>query len=184
MTKISIIIAIIIVAFVAGGLFIFSGDDKEAQENVQATTEESTAQEENFDQAPAFTLEDWDGNEVSLTDFEGKLVILNSWAVWCPFCLDELPDFAQLQEEFGDRIVVIAIDRAESTTKQKKFTDELDVTGRLLFLNDPRDSFYRSIGGFSMPETLFVDGDGRIRIHKRGPMSIEEMREKVESILE
>ena len=35
-----------------------------------------------------------------------------------------------------------------------------------------------------MPETLFVDGDGRIRIHKRGPMSIEEMREKVESILE
>lgn len=171
----NIFIIAIAIALIVGGWFVFSGGRRTTQTSPQPNGE--------FDQAPAFSLEDWDGNKVNFSDFQGKPLILNSWAVWCPFCLDELPDFAQLQEELGDKVVIIAIDRAESTEKQKQFTDELGVTDRMLFLNDPDDSFYQSIGGFSMPETLFVDKDGNIRIHKRGPMDIEEMREKVQTIL-
>ena len=133
---------------------------------------------------PAFTLEDWNGNEVTLADFQGKPLILNSWAVWCPFCLDELPDFAELQQEFGDSVVIIAIDRSEPTEKQKKFTDELEITDKILFLNDAKDSFYQSIGGFSMPETIFVDKDGNIRLHKRGPMNVEEMKRVLKNIIQ
>lgn len=178
----NIFIIAIAATLIIGGWIVFYGDNKDSQESARGTTENAT-QEEKFDKAPNFTLNDWNGNEVKLSDFKGTPVILNSWAVWCPFCLDELPDFADLQEELGDSVVIIAIDRAESTSKQKKFTDELEVTGKILFLNDPKDSFYQSIGGFSMPETLFVDTDGNIRIHKRGPMDIGEMREKVQSIL-
>jgi len=167
MTKITISIIIILVVIVVGGFFLFSNGKDGSQ----------------FDKAPDFTLKDYDGNEVSLSDSNGKIRVVNSWAVWCPFCVDELPDFGRLQEEFGDQIVIIAIDRAESRDKTKKFTDELGITDMFILLIDPKDSFYKSIGGFSMPETLFVDEEGNIRIHKRGPMTFEEMKEKVESIL-
>jgi len=133
--------------------------------------------------APEFLLQDYNGNQVSMADFEGKALILNSWAAWCPFCREELPDFAALQKEFANDIVVVAIDRAESLEKAKGYTDEIGVTNDMVFLLDPDDSFYRSIGGFSMPETLFVDTNGRIRVHKRGFMTREEMRDKTQSLL-
>jgi len=138
---------------------------------------------EGINKAPNFTLQDNDGNDVSLSDFDGKVRIVNSWAVWCPFCKEELKDFAIVQEEFGDQVVVIAIDRQESLEKTKEFTDSIGVTDKLIFLLDPSDSFYESIGGFSMPETLFIDGERNIIIHKRGPMKADEIREKVQSIL-
>lgn len=199
MTKLIIIVLALVV--VGGiGVLAFGGGEENAEQQsssldnhldttgaiVQETdenTDSGSVSDEQFDKAPAFTLEDYQGNEVSLSDFDGKVRIVNSWAVWCPFCVDELPDFARLQQEFGDKIVVIAVDRAESLAKAKGFSDSLGISDDMTFLLDPRDSFYRSIGGFSMPETLFVDGSGNIRIHKRGPMEFAEMKEKVESII-
>ena len=118
-----------------------------------------------------------------LADFLGTPLVVNSWAVWCPFCLKELPDFAEVQKEFGERITIIAIDRAESLSKTRSYTDDLGITDNLIFLLDPDDLFYRAIGGFSMPETIFVDSVGNIWEHKRGIMSIEEIRNKVEQLL-
>ena len=119
-----------------------------------------------------------------MSDFRGKAVVVNAWASWCPFCAEELVDFAALQEEFGDKIAVIAIDRAEPLETTKNFSDKNGVTDKMIFLLDPGDSFYQSIGGFSMPETIFVDKDGLIRDHKRGPMKLEEMRRRTETILQ
>ncbi len=132
--------------------------------------------------APNFSLKDYSGNTVALSDFQGKSIIVNSWAVWCPFCVKELGDFAKLQQEFGDKITIIPIDRAESLELTKSYTDDLGVTDTLIFLLDPKDSFYRSIGGFSMPETIFVDGEGNILFHKRGPMTFDEMKSKVQQL--
>jgi len=138
---------------------------------------------ERFDAMPSFSLQDYDGNIVSSERLGGEVLVVNSWAVWCPFCKNELPDFAKLQEEFGDAISVIAIDRAESLELAKEFTDGIEVTDKMMFLLDPKDSFYRSIGGFSMPETIFVDEDRNIRLHKRGPMDFDEMKKHVEDII-
>ncbi|MBI2048278.1 MAG: TlpA family protein disulfide reductase [Candidatus Sungbacteria bacterium] len=126
--------------------------------------------------APQLVLKDYDGRDVALSDFRGRPIVVNAWAAWCPFCVKELPDFAALQEEFRDKIAVVAVDRAESLEVAKKFSDEAGVTGRIILLLDPSDSFYRSIGGFSMPETIFVDAGGMVVDHKRGPMDLDEMR--------
>lgn len=136
-----------------------------------------------FERAPDFALQNYDGKTVTLSDFAGRPLIINSWAAWCPFCGEELVNFATVQEEFGDKVVIIAIDRAESRETAKKYTDELGVTDDLVFLLDPSDSFYRSISGFSMPETIFVDKDGNIAEHKRGPMEIQEIREKIQRLV-
>ncbi|MEK7108566.1 MAG: TlpA disulfide reductase family protein [Patescibacteria group bacterium] len=154
----------------AGGLIISRTGDHQSM---------SPANKPTTQRAPDFRLQDYNSKTVRLADFAGKPVVVNSWAAWCPFCRQELVDFATVKREFGDRIEIIAIDRAESLETAKRYTDELGVTGDLVFLLDPGDSFYQSIGGFSMPETIFVDAAGQIVFHKRGPMEADEVRRRI-----
>lgn len=177
MWKVIGLLALVILTTVSVFLFTNVGDTNELN------TEVAEVAESKYDKAPQFSLKDYEGNVVSSNYSGKKVTVVNSWTTWCPFCVDELPDFALLQEEFSDEIDVIAIDRSESLDKAKKFSDELGVTGRIGFLMDPKDSFYQSIGGFSMPETIFVDSEGNILIHKRGPMRFEEMKQKIDQIL-
>ena len=128
-------------------------------------------------------FKDYNNNSVSLADLKGKSLVINSWAAWCPFCRKELVDFAAAQKEFGDRVVIIAVDRAESLETAKKYSDELGITNDLTLLLDPDDSFYRIIGGFSMPETIFVNSNGETVFHKRGPMDLTEMKERIQQLI-
>ena len=134
--------------------------------------------------APSFVFKNYEGEEVSSESFLGKPHILNSWAVWCPFCVKELRDFVKLQEEFSEDITVVAINRAESLSKAKKYTDDLGTTNSMLFLMDPGDKFYKAIGGFSMPETLFVNAEGEIVRHRRGFMDFAEMQQAVHDLFD
>ncbi|OGZ41430.1 MAG: hypothetical protein A3C80_03900 [Candidatus Ryanbacteria bacterium RIFCSPHIGHO2_02_FULL_45_43] len=60
--------------------------------------------------------------------------------------------------------------------------DDLGVTDKLIFLLDSDDVFYKSIGSFSMPETLFINAKGETVFHKRGPMELPEIRQHIQSI--
>ncbi len=148
----------------------------------QSDSPSSQSISEPANQVLGITLTDYYNKQVKLAAIQGPLVI-NSWAAWCPFCVKELTDFAAVQKEFGDQITIIAIDRAETRDTAKQYTDQLGVGNDLLFLLDPDDSFYQAIGGFSMPETIFVDEDGSIAFHKRGPMDVEEMRERINQLI-
>lgn len=132
---------------------------------------------------PDLTLTDYDGRTVPLRDLRGTPLVVNSWAAWCPFCVKELPDFAEVQKEFGNRVQMIAVNRGEPLETTRGFTDELGISDTLLYLLDPEDEFYRSIGGFTMPETLFVNAEGQIVFQKRGVMAREEIRERVTELL-
>lgn len=131
-----------------------------------------------------FALEDYEGNVFLYENFKGRPLVINSWASWCPFCLDELPDFVQLQKQYDDQIDILAINREESVETSSKFSDTLGITHELVWLLDPDDSFYRAINGFAMPETIFVNADGQIVEHVRGYMSFDEMKQKVQTIIE
>ena len=169
------ILAIIVGILIVGGVGWLAISSRNA-------SKESTRQTQ-FEKAPDFALQDYDGKTVRFADFAGKPLVINSWTAWCPFCRKELVDFAAAQKEFGDDVAIVAIDRAESRETAKKYTDEVGVTNDLIFLLDPSDSLYQSIGGFSMPETIFVDRDGNIAERKRGPMDLNEIRERIKKIL-
>lgn len=180
MNKVLVIIGII--AVVAVGWFTFSrtGQRQNLSPNITVTKDTAST---NSEKSPNFSLQDYSGKTVKLSDFAGKPLVLNAWAAWCPFCREELLAFATAQKEFGDKVVIIAIDRAESLRVAKGYTDQQGTTNSLIFLLDPSDSFYQSIGGFSMPETIFVDKNGNIAEHKRGPMDINEMRQKIQKLI-
>lgn len=129
------------------------------------------------------SFQDYNGNRVSLKDFEGEYIVVNAWATWCPFCTKELSEFASVQKAFGDKVTIISVNRKESLKRSKEFTDELGVTDELLFLTDPKDTFYKSIGGFSMPETVFVNKTGEIVHHKRGPVNEEQFTKLIEQLI-
>lgn len=114
----------------------------------------------------------------SLDTFKAPVSVFNVWASWCPFCVEELPDLARLAEEFPE-VPVVAINRGESSADAQAFLETLTLNDALHILFDPEDSFYRFIQGFGMPETVFVGEDGTILFHKRGIMSLEEMRDTI-----
>lgn len=176
MNKITVIIIGIVAILLVSGVFLL-----QKREGAQLSDDQKTAPD--TEKAPGFSLKDYSGNTVKLTDFQGKPLVLNAWASWCPFCRKELVDFATVQKEFGDKVVIVAINRQENLATAKGYTDKQGTSKDMIFLLDPSDSFYQSIGGFSMPETVFVDKNGIIRYHKRGPMEADEIRERISKIL-
>jgi len=125
---------------------------------------------------PEVTLENADGQDISLRELvAGRPAIINAWASWCPFCAHELPDFVALQKEFGDAVVIVAINRNEPKESAQAYVHSIGAEGELIYLFDSKDAWYQKTGGYVMPETIFVDAHGMVQKHKRGPLSLEEM---------
>lgn len=134
--------------------------------------------------APDFSAATYNGQEIRLSDFRGKSgVLLNFWAGWCPFCVEEMPLMADVQEKFQGQYVTIAVNRAESLKTAKKFSDQVEVSQRLLLLLDEDDSVYRLYNGFAMPYSIFIDKNGVIQDIKLGPFQREELEERVQKII-
>lgn len=127
---------------------------------------------------------DLEGNPFSFESYRGQVRVVNSWASWCPFCTEELGDFEQLAKEYSQQdVAVIAINRKEPRARAVHFLDSLGEFEYTDFAIDLTDAYYISIGGFSMPETLFYDVEGNVVFHKRGSMTLEEMRQHTDNAL-
>jgi len=127
----------------------------------------------------ALSFSDGNGSCYELSEFRAPVTVINVWASWCPFCVEELPDLDVLAREYP-KTPVVAINRAESVNTAQEFLESLGAVDSIHFLFDPQDTFYRFIEGFGMPETIFIDSEGTTLFHKRGVMSLQEMRDTVE----
>ncbi|MCR4286072.1 MAG: TlpA family protein disulfide reductase [Candidatus Kaiserbacteria bacterium] len=127
---------------------------------------------------------DLDGNPVFLSSMKGKSLIVNSWASWMPFSKDELVLLNELKVKYGDSIQILAINRMEDRELVKSYLDIYSIEKNITFLIDPTDNFYRAIGGYAMPETVFYTSDGTLSTHKRGVLTAEELETYTKNILE
>jgi cytochrome c biogenesis protein CcmG/thiol:disulfide interchange protein DsbE len=125
------------------------------------------------DPAPDFNLEDMEGNRVRLSDYCGQFVIVNFFASWCPPCRQEAPEIQAFEEQYGDQVKILIIDRAEPKVKVQEFIDEFHSTST--YLLDYNDSMSKPYGIVGQPETFFIDEEGIIRYHHIGPMTKEFM---------
>ena len=112
--------------------------------------------------APDFTLKDLNGNDVKLSDYKGKIVILNFWAVWCQYCLLEMPDFNELNKELEkeDEVVILAINSQESPEKVKEYLTSSNIDLKVLLDQDGTVTQTYGISGF--PTTFFINKDGSL----------------------
>lgn len=120
---------------------------------------------------------DLDNLPFDLSQYEGKTIIINTWATWTPFSIQELKDFEIFAEEQSDDVIIIAINRSETPERVKGYMLKyLGDPQAIVFLLDPKDAYYKSIEGFSMPETVFYNPDGSVFSHKHGSLTLNEMR--------
>ena len=139
--------------------------------------------------APDFEISDFDGSRHTLSDFRGQVVYVNFWATWCGPCLIEMPDIAALQEEFGDDLAIITVNRRESLDAAQTYFENLPLldggTGVSFTVDgmDPDDTLWDLYLAFAMPTSFFVDPDGVISIVGHGLISIDQMRTAVNESL-
>ena len=113
--------------------------------------------------APSFTLQDLNGKPVSLSDFKGKVVILDFWATWCPPCVIEIPHFIELYEQYKDQgftMVGISLDR-EGISVVKSFVRKYQINYPILMTDGQVDRVYGGIT--AIPTTFVIDSAGNIR---------------------
>jgi thiol-disulfide isomerase/thioredoxin len=111
--------------------------------------------------APAVSLTDISGKTVDLSDFKGKLVLVNLWATWCEPCLREMPSLERLQSQLGDRIAVLGVseDRGGGKTVEP-FVAKLGLKSVKIFI-DPKSVVGRAFEVRGLPTSLLIDRDGR-----------------------
>jgi cytochrome c biogenesis protein CcmG, thiol:disulfide interchange protein DsbE len=109
--------------------------------------------------APDFTLVDGT-RRVKLSDYRGKVVVLNFWASWCPPCIQEIPDLNQLQRDMP-QLVVLAVDQDEDPDLYHQFLSEHRVD--FLTIRDPQRNLHTIYGTKQIPESYVIDRTGHIQ---------------------
>ena len=111
--------------------------------------------------APDFEVETFDGETLKLSDLNGKVVVLNFWASWCPPCRWEMPFFETMWQEYRDQgVVFVGIAMSDTLENVKAFAEEAGVTYPVAL--DTTTEIARDYEVLSLPTTYFIGRDGNI----------------------
>ncbi len=118
----------------------------------------------NLKKAKDFTVLNNEGENINLSDFFGKPIIVNFWASWCGPCKMELPEFEEAYKTYGEEIEILMVNLTdeyrETVESAKKFTKDNNYSFPLYF--DTEYSASNAYGVYSIPRTLFINKDGNI----------------------
>ncbi|BBH20188.1 thiol-disulfide oxidoreductase ResA [Paenibacillus baekrokdamisoli] len=109
--------------------------------------------------APNFALSGLNGEEIYLSDYRGKGVLLNFWASWCNPCVNELPLMNEAYKLLGD-VEIVAVNMGEKEETVKKFVNRYDLEFPVLL--DLKNSVKRKYHVSGLPVTLLIDKQGKI----------------------
>ncbi len=134
---------------------------------------------------PAFTLPDLAGRIHNVSEWNGKVLVVNFWATWCPPCRREIPDFMELQQTYANRgvqFVGIAIDNA---AKVQDYADTLGIEYPILVGEEQAIKVAKQYGNRfgALPYTAIVDRNGRIINTYRGEVSREDAENDIKALL-
>lgn len=136
--------------------------------------------------APDFTVQDTNGNTVSFSDFKGKPVVLNFWASWCPPCKAEMPDYEKMYQQYRNKGVVFLMvnmtdGSRETTVTAKQFLKDSKYTFSAYF--DVKSNAADTYGISSIPDSIFIDKNGKIANAYEGMIDAATMKNNIEAII-
>ena len=132
-------------------------------------------------QAPDFTGELIDCTSITLSELQGKPVIINFWATWCGPCVKEMPAFERLKDDFGDKIGIIAVNCGDDAGTVKDFMEENGYTFPVVL--DEEYSISMLYPTNSIPYTVVVDAEGKVTHISTGALDADTMYERYKEAL-
>ncbi len=134
--------------------------------------------------APEFALKDSDGRTVKLSDYKGKVVLLNFWATWCGPCKIEIPWFIQFEQQYKDRgfaVLGVAMDE-EGWSAVRPYITERKMNYRILLGDDAVAQAYGGVD--SLPTSFIINREGKIVSRHIGLVSKSEYENDIKEILD
>lgn len=132
--------------------------------------------------APDFELKNLVGNDVTLADYRGNVVVVNFWATWCPPCRAEMPGIQAVYDTYKDQgMIVLAVNAQEDQDTIQSFVMETGFTFPIL--PDPYGQAIRAYGVRSFPATFVIDREGRIDTIHQGQITPDELETMVRPLL-
>ena len=178
-----IIVAVLLVSLIGGASVLYNKFSGEYKNEAITTTNKGDSNSEtsqNDFSAPDFTVLDYNGNEVKLSDYEGKPVVLNFWATWCYYCMEEMPDFNEASKKYPDVqfLMVNATDGYRETIDvAKKYIEEEKYEFDVFF--DTKGEAVNAYYVNSFPSTFFIDEYGNLVTYANGMLDYDSLEKGI-----
>ncbi|MCS7181479.1 MAG: TlpA family protein disulfide reductase [bacterium] len=130
---------------------------------------------EELKKAPDFTLNSIDGRIIKLSNYKGKKVILNFWAVWCGPCRAEIPDFVKFYNENKNKVEIIGIEVSGKKKDVEEIIKKFNINYPICISDGKIEELYGGIR--AVPTTFIIDENGYIKLKKIGIIREEELKE-------
>ena len=132
--------------------------------------------------APPLQVRDILGKTVSKADWEGKVVLVNFWATWCPPCREEIPELIELKKQYGDRLQIIGISEDEDgPARVLKFAQQKGMSYPIIMATPELIASYGGVP--ALPTSFLVDTQGRVVTKHSGLYPIESYHREIRSLL-
>ena len=132
--------------------------------------------------APDFSLPQLDGRTLTLSQYRGKVVLLDFWATWCEPCRQEIPRFIELQDKYrehGFQIIAVSMDDAEEPVRE--FLKEFHLNYPVVMGNAHIGQLYGGVLG--LPIAFLIAPDGRIRAKHIGAVDLRYLENEIAAIV-
>lgn len=178
--KKKLIVFLVLLFIILSSAFYKNYVDKGNISNKEDTTMEIDDRKGEPRKIPAldFKLKDLNDKEIALSEFKGKKVMLNFWATWCGYCVQEMPYMQNIHNETRDKdVIILAVNVGESKDKVKKFIEKNNYSFPVVL--DENQEVAQNYGVQGFPTTLFIDEDGFVYSGIQGPMTDDIMRKQL-----
>jgi thiol-disulfide isomerase/thioredoxin len=161
-----------------------SDNTQSEKEGEDTKTSEEKGTNEEKPLVPDFTLQSSEGEEVTLSDYAGKVVVLNFWASWCPPCKEEMPEFQKLYDELAESedAVLFMLNQTdgqrETEKKANNYIEEEGLTFPILY--DTGEVGGSIFGINSIPTTVVIDREGRLSDYVLGRTEYSKVAQMIE----
>lgn len=155
-------------------------------EYIATSSEENNPADEEKMLAPDFTVYDINGNEVHLTDYIGKPIVLNFWASWCGPCKSEMPEFEEKYKQLKDDVQFLMVNMTDGSRETvdiaSNFIQDQGYTFPVLYDTESNAAYLYSV--YSLPTTFFIDKDGYIVAYAAGAIDGATLQKGIDMVVE
>lgn len=134
------------------------------------------------DPAPTTPFLLFDDSPATLADYQGRPLVLNFWASWCPSCVAEMSAaFKPAQEQLGEEVAFLGMNIQDERDRALRLVEETGVLFELA--EDPLGQLYLDLGGIGMPFTVFIDPEGNIVEEHNGPLTKDQLIDMINATI-